>query len=88
MARSFLQTVPNCLHGGEASPKVSVNPCPKCVPSLLTTHRVINYHGDSIVAIPGATKKEHVLQNIGAMTLKLSRDEMSKLDSLSRMIMS
>jgi len=59
-----------------------------CNTSEVALSWVINYHGDSIVAIPGATKKEHVLQNIGAMTLKLSRDEMSKLDSLSRMITS
>lgn len=59
-----------------------------CSASEVALSWVINYRGDSIVAIPGATKKEHVLQNIGAMALKLSRDEMLKLDTLSRMITS
>ncbi len=49
---------------------------------------VVNYQGDSIVAIPGASKTEHAFQNIGAMTLKLSREEMAKLDELSRMVIS
>ena len=48
----------------------------------------VNYHGDSIVAIPGASKTEHALQNVGAMTLKLSRDEMARIDEVSRMVIS
>ena len=48
----------------------------------------VNYHGDSIVAIPGASKTEHALQNIGAMTLKLSREEMAKIDEVSRTVIS
>jgi aryl-alcohol dehydrogenase-like predicted oxidoreductase len=47
---------------------------------------VVNYSGDTIVAIPGASKTEHVFQNIGAMNLKLTKDEMAKLDELSRSI--
>ena len=46
----------------------------------------VNFHGDIIVAIAGATKTEHVYQNIGAMTLKLSPDEMASLDKESRLI--
>ncbi len=48
----------------------------------------VNYHGDSIVAIPGASKTEHALQNIGAMTLKLSREEIVKIDEVSRRVIS
>jgi aryl-alcohol dehydrogenase-like predicted oxidoreductase len=38
------------------------------------------------VAIPGASKTEHALQNVGAMNLKLTQDEVTKLDELSRTI--
>ncbi len=47
---------------------------------------VINYMGETIVAIPGASKPEHVRQNVNAMALKLTKDEMRKLDELSREI--
>lgn len=59
-----------------------------CTASEVALNWVINYLGDTIVAIPGASKTEHALQNIGAMTLKLTKEEMTKLKELSRMITS
>jgi aryl-alcohol dehydrogenase-like predicted oxidoreductase len=59
-----------------------------CSASEVALSWVVNYHGDSIVAIPGATKTEHAFQNFGAITLKLSRKEMAKIDELSRMVAS
>jgi aryl-alcohol dehydrogenase-like predicted oxidoreductase len=46
----------------------------------------VNVHGDILFAIPGATKIEHVEQNIGALTLKLSSEEMASLDKESHSI--
>jgi aryl-alcohol dehydrogenase-like predicted oxidoreductase len=46
----------------------------------------VNFHGDTIVAIPGASKPEHVRQNIGAMKLKLTPEETARLDEQSRLI--
>lgn len=46
----------------------------------------VNFHGDVVVAIPGATRTEHVRQNIGALTLKLTPEEMASLDKESRLI--
>jgi aryl-alcohol dehydrogenase-like predicted oxidoreductase len=57
-----------------------------CTVSEVALSWVINYIGDTIVAIPGASKTEHALQNVGAMELKLTQDEMAKLDELSRTI--
>ncbi|MFC1901146.1 aldo/keto reductase [Chloroflexota bacterium] len=57
-----------------------------CTASEVALSWVINYFGDTIVAIPGASKMEHALQNAGAMALKLTDDEMKKLDNLSRAI--
>lgn len=45
---------------------------------------LIHFHGDVVVAIPGASKVSHVQQNVGAMTFRLSTDEMGRLDGLSR----
>ncbi len=57
-----------------------------CTASEVALSWVINHMGDTIVAIPGASKTEHVLLNVGAMNLKLAPDEMVKLDELSRTI--
>jgi aryl-alcohol dehydrogenase-like predicted oxidoreductase len=59
-----------------------------CTAAEVALSWVINSQGNTIVAIPGATKKEHVNQNIGALKLKLTKQEMAKLDELSRMITS
>ncbi len=59
-----------------------------CTASEVALSWVINYLGDTIVAIPGASKTEHVLQNVRAMSIKLTGDEMARLDGLSRSIIS
>jgi aryl-alcohol dehydrogenase-like predicted oxidoreductase len=43
---------------------------------------LINYSGDMIVAIPGATKAEQAAQNAYAMSFTLSPSDMKRLDSL------
>jgi aryl-alcohol dehydrogenase-like predicted oxidoreductase len=45
---------------------------------------VINFQGETVVTIPGATKVYQVEQNAGAMKFKLSADELAQLDELSR----
>jgi aryl-alcohol dehydrogenase-like predicted oxidoreductase len=45
---------------------------------------LVNFHGDSVVAIPGASKVEQAESNAGAMNITLSQDEMDKIDELSR----
>ena len=57
-----------------------------CTASEVALSWAVNFHGDTIVAIPGATKLEHVRQNVGALTLKLSPEEMARLDEQSRLI--
>jgi aryl-alcohol dehydrogenase-like predicted oxidoreductase len=46
-----------------------------------------NFHGDSVVAIPGASKPYQAEQNAGAMRLELSSEEMSTLATLSQEFM-
>ena len=57
-----------------------------CTVSEVALNWTVNYHGDIIVAIPGATKTEHVNQNAGALRLKLTAEEMAGLDKESCLI--
>jgi len=45
---------------------------------------VINFQGETVVTIPGATKVYQAEQNAGAMKFKLSTDELAQLDELTR----
>jgi aryl-alcohol dehydrogenase-like predicted oxidoreductase len=53
-------------------------------PAQVALNWLIHFHGESVVAIPGATKVSQVESNAGAMKLSLSEDEMTHLDALSR----
>ncbi|UCC17282.1 MAG: aldo/keto reductase [Dehalococcoidales bacterium] len=55
-------------------------------PSEVALSWLINYAGDTLVAIPGASKADHIAQNMNAMNLKLTDDKMKKLDEMSREI--
>jgi aryl-alcohol dehydrogenase-like predicted oxidoreductase len=45
---------------------------------------VINFNGDIVVTIPGATKPKQATENAGAMQFKLTDAELTRLDELSR----
>jgi aryl-alcohol dehydrogenase-like predicted oxidoreductase len=55
-----------------------------CSASEVALSWLVNFYGNTVVAIPGATKTEQVKQNVGALNLKLTRSEMAKLDEISR----
>lgn len=57
-----------------------------CSLSEVALSWAVNFHGDVILAIPGATKTEQVHQNIGALNLKLTPQELTGLDKESRLI--
>jgi len=52
--------------------------------SQVALNWLINFHGETVVAIPGASKTRHAEQNVGAMTFTLSNAEFSQIDKLSR----
>jgi aryl-alcohol dehydrogenase-like predicted oxidoreductase len=52
-------------------------------PSQIALNWLIHFNGDTVVAIPGATKETHVKENCGAMSFKLSDEDMVKLDNVS-----
>jgi len=53
-------------------------------PSQVALAWLVTFHGDTVVAIPGATKTRHVEENVGAMKLTLSPQELQRLDELSQ----
>jgi aryl-alcohol dehydrogenase-like predicted oxidoreductase len=52
-------------------------------PAVIALSWLVNFYGDKVVAIPGATKVSQVEQNIQANELKLSEREMARIDELS-----
>jgi len=52
-------------------------------PSQIALNWLIHYNGNTVVAIPGATKEIHVKENCGAMSFRLSDEDMLRLDKVS-----
>ncbi len=53
-------------------------------PAQVALSWLVNAHGETVVAIPGASKAHHAEQSAGAMKLRLSDLHTAKLDVLSR----
>ena len=53
-------------------------------PSQIALNWLIHFHGDAVVAIPGATKESHAKENIGAMNFRLSSEDLALLDRESK----
>ena len=49
-------------------------------PSQVALNWLIQFNGDTVVAIPGATKEIHVKENCGAMSFSLSDEDVARLD--------
>jgi aryl-alcohol dehydrogenase-like predicted oxidoreductase len=52
--------------------------------SQVALNWLLHFHGDTVVVIPGATKRRHAEENVGAMSFTLSREELNRIDELSR----
>jgi aryl-alcohol dehydrogenase-like predicted oxidoreductase len=52
-------------------------------PSQVALNWLIHYNGDTVMAIPGATNEIHVKENRGAMSFRLSDEDMLRLDNVS-----
>ena len=54
-------------------------------PLQVALHWVVSFHGDAVVAIPGATQTHgHVEDNVGAMALELTPAELARIDKVSQ----
>lgn len=47
---------------------------------------LIHFHGETVVAIPGASKVHHVEENIGALQFTLSRDDLDEINEASKKV--
>lgn len=54
--------------------------------SQVALNWLIHFHGETVVAIPGASKVKQAVENIGAMTFRLKDDELAELDHVSRSV--
>jgi aryl-alcohol dehydrogenase-like predicted oxidoreductase len=52
--------------------------------SQVALNWLIHFHGETVVVIPGATKRRHAEENVGAMNFTLSQDELRRIDELSQ----
>ena len=55
-------------------------------PAQVALNWLVNFHGETVVAIPGAKKAHQAEESAGAMRFKLSESEMGQLDDFSRSI--
>jgi aryl-alcohol dehydrogenase-like predicted oxidoreductase len=53
-------------------------------PAQVALNWLINFHGETVVAIPGASKVYQAAEGAGAMQFNLSDEELAKLDELSK----
>lgn len=47
---------------------------------------LIHFHGETVVAIPGASKVHHVEENIGTLQFILSRDDLDEINEASKKV--
>lgn len=52
--------------------------------SQVALNWLIHFHGDTVVAIPGATQARHAEENAGTMKFRLSQEDMKLLDEVSK----
>jgi len=53
-------------------------------PSQVALRWLIQFHGDTVVAIPGATKVKQAQENAGVLHFQLDEEDLMKLDEVSR----
>jgi aryl-alcohol dehydrogenase-like predicted oxidoreductase len=56
----------------------------KASPSQVALNWLIHAHGETVVAIPGASKVKHAEESAGAIAFRLTDDEIRHIDALSR----
>ncbi len=52
--------------------------------SQIALNWLIHFHGDVVVTIPGATSRRQAEENAGALRFRLSDEDLSRLDEISR----
>ncbi|MGD9145488.1 MAG: aldo/keto reductase, partial [Anaerolineae bacterium] len=55
-------------------------------PALVAPNWLVNFQGETVVAIPGASKALQARDSASAMAFRLSDGEMAQLDAVSRVL--
>ena len=58
----------------------------EATPAQIALNWMVNYHGDTVLAIPGASAVQHAHEAAGAMQFKLTDVDLAALDDVSRSI--
>lgn len=53
-------------------------------PAQVALNWLVNFHGDTVVAIPGGSKPSHAGESAGALAFALTSEEMERIDELTR----
>jgi len=56
----------------------------RATPAQVALSWLVNFHGETVVAIPGASKPHHAKEVAEAMHLTLTEEEMNRLDTVSK----
>lgn len=56
----------------------------KVTPAQVALNWLVNFSGETVVTIPGATKVHQAAESAAAMAFRLSEDEMARLDEVSK----
>ncbi len=64
----------------------SVGEAHGATPGQVALAWLVTYYGEAVVAIPGASRPEHAAQAAAAMDVRLSADEIERIDRLSRAV--
>ncbi len=56
----------------------------RVTPSQVALRWLIQFHGDTVVVIPGATKVKQAVENAGVLKFQLDQEDLAKLDEVSR----
>ena len=55
--------------------------------SQIALNWLIHYHGETVLAIPGATKESHALENAGTLKFRLSPEDLTLLHEASKVFL-
>ena len=54
------------------------------LPGQVALNWLVTFHGDTVLAIPGASKASHAEQSAGAMSFRLSEEDLNRLDEIAK----
>lgn len=52
-------------------------------PVQVALNWLLNFHGETVVAIPGASRSSQVKENLGALAFRLEKEELTRIDEIS-----